>query len=442
MKRVLFSPIGGTDPISNDRDGAMLHICRKYKPDYVYLYLSKEMIEFHQRDNRYLYCLEQLGKKLDHHFEVELIERNDMKEVQIFDSFINEYRDILNYIVKKHPECEYYLNVSSGTPAMKSSLQMLSLLMDHKMIPIQVSTPVKKINPHLEDHEEYEVELYWEFNEDNDSSLYEDRCIESKGNNLLDQIKKQIIINHIYSYDYVAAMIVAETLVNPLSENVLSYLRAANWRLQLNIYGIQTELKERKSDILPVRNEKYRNIFEHILNLQIKLRKEEYVDFVRGLTPVIMDIFQIAVEQCEHLNYKDYISKNRYGVDCWDRDKVYKNPRLRQALERFFKDHAKYKEMYSSNLAPVLEEFSDNQEIAVLSKEIRSIESKVRNLPAHEIISVTKDWITRHADGNTPEQILEKLKRYTMLLNIGIKKEYWNSYDDMNALVVDMIKRE
>ena len=53
-------------------------------------------------------------------------------------------------------------------------------------------------------------------------------------------------------------MTVAETLVNPLSENVLSYLRAANWRLQLNIYGIQTELKERKSDILPVRNEKYR----------------------------------------------------------------------------------------------------------------------------------------------------------------------------------------
>ena len=34
MKKILFSPIGGTDPISNFRDGAMLHICRIYKPCY------------------------------------------------------------------------------------------------------------------------------------------------------------------------------------------------------------------------------------------------------------------------------------------------------------------------------------------------------------------------------------------------------------------------
>ena len=49
MKKILFSPIGGTDPISNFRDGAMLHICRIYKPDIVYLYLSKEMCEFQEK---------------------------------------------------------------------------------------------------------------------------------------------------------------------------------------------------------------------------------------------------------------------------------------------------------------------------------------------------------------------------------------------------------
>ena len=52
MKKILFSPIGGTDPISNFRDGAMLHICRIYKPDIVYLYLSKEMCEFQEKDDR------------------------------------------------------------------------------------------------------------------------------------------------------------------------------------------------------------------------------------------------------------------------------------------------------------------------------------------------------------------------------------------------------
>ena len=45
-KIILFSPVGGTDPISltNCCDGSMLHICRHYKPDKVMLYMSKEMI--------------------------------------------------------------------------------------------------------------------------------------------------------------------------------------------------------------------------------------------------------------------------------------------------------------------------------------------------------------------------------------------------------------
>ena len=97
MKKILFSPIGGTDPISNFRDGAMLHICRIYKPDIVYLYLSKEMCEFQEKDDRYRYCLEQLGKKLDKHFEVIEIQKNELEEVQVFDTFMKEYRDLIQF---------------------------------------------------------------------------------------------------------------------------------------------------------------------------------------------------------------------------------------------------------------------------------------------------------------------------------------------------------
>lgn len=63
MTRVLFSPIGGTDPISNCRDGAMLHICRVYKPDIVYLHMSKEMLEFQRQNDRYRYCIKKLGER-------------------------------------------------------------------------------------------------------------------------------------------------------------------------------------------------------------------------------------------------------------------------------------------------------------------------------------------------------------------------------------------
>lgn len=54
-KIILFTPVGGTDPISstNCRDGSMLHICRNYKPDKVIMYMSKEMLENQEADDRY-----------------------------------------------------------------------------------------------------------------------------------------------------------------------------------------------------------------------------------------------------------------------------------------------------------------------------------------------------------------------------------------------------
>jgi len=49
---VLFSCVGGHDPVASYADGAILHICRIYKPQKVVLYLSKEMLErTHQPNN-------------------------------------------------------------------------------------------------------------------------------------------------------------------------------------------------------------------------------------------------------------------------------------------------------------------------------------------------------------------------------------------------------
>ena len=63
---ILFSPVGGTDPISatNCRDGSLLHICRVRKPNKVILYMSQEVLENQKKDNRYLYCLEKCKQPL------------------------------------------------------------------------------------------------------------------------------------------------------------------------------------------------------------------------------------------------------------------------------------------------------------------------------------------------------------------------------------------
>ena len=53
MKKVLFSPIGNTDPIRECYDGACLHIVRHYQPDEVVLFFTKEMWEREQANHCY-----------------------------------------------------------------------------------------------------------------------------------------------------------------------------------------------------------------------------------------------------------------------------------------------------------------------------------------------------------------------------------------------------
>ena len=64
--RILFSPVGGSDPIKRMLDGPMLHCCRVYKPDIVCLYFTQSMLEYENRDQRYTWALEKLGEKLNH----------------------------------------------------------------------------------------------------------------------------------------------------------------------------------------------------------------------------------------------------------------------------------------------------------------------------------------------------------------------------------------
>lgn len=158
MNRViLFTPIGGTDPISatNCKDGSMLHICRFYKPDKVVMYMSKEMLDYQEKDNRYRYCLDNLAKMQGREMEYEIIERKELTRVHEFDYFYQDFRTVISEIYKEIDETDtLLLNVSSGTPAMKSGLLVLQTLGEFPAKVIQVATPEKRINEHY--HKDYD----------------------------------------------------------------------------------------------------------------------------------------------------------------------------------------------------------------------------------------------------------------------------------------------
>ena len=85
--RILFSPVGGSDPIKRMLDGPMLHCCRVYKPDIVYLYFTQSMLEYENKDQRYTWHWKNC-EKLNHKFEIIKIEREDLVDVRGFIFFI------------------------------------------------------------------------------------------------------------------------------------------------------------------------------------------------------------------------------------------------------------------------------------------------------------------------------------------------------------------
>ena len=134
-KKFLFSPLGGTDPISQDnyKDGSMLHICRFEKPDKVFLYLSKEMVGYEKEDHRYTYCLDKLMELQGRKFEYVLDEHPELVDVYDYDYFYREFSSAINKIMQEEMDetDTLILNISSGTPAMKSALAVMQTISEY-----------------------------------------------------------------------------------------------------------------------------------------------------------------------------------------------------------------------------------------------------------------------------------------------------------------------
>ena len=78
---------------------------------------------------------------------------------------------------------------------------------------------------------------------------------------------------------------------------------------------------------------------------------------------------------------------------------------------------------------------ANKQEIIDNVEKLREIEEKIRNIAAHEIVSITDD-IIRKKTGCNSDDIMERIKKCFAYTGINIKKEYWNSYRDMNEKII------
>lgn len=438
-QKILFSPLGGTDPISNFRDGSMLHICRVYKPDVVFLYLSKEMCEFHKKDDRYLYCIRKLSESIDHKFEVKLIERPELENVYEFDFFYKEFESLLREIHRQY-DGEILLNVSSGTPAMKNALNILSELMGMRLSPIQVVTPEGKINSHEEDRNNYDVESYWELNQDNDSDIFHDRTTKIKNRNQTAVFMINNIKRLIDAFDYTAALDLAESIKEFILPEVVQLLKIACARISMDYSGY-AKAGGRKYDFMPVQSSDSRGIVEYILILQIKEEKAEYADILRAITPVFYELCKMAVQKrcgidLNKVTYMDkYTGAIKWKIDMQNADE--------KTYDFFVETYGEYRGGFvaSDQLTKMIYKFENDATCRKAFDEFRAIEEKVRNIAAHNLVAITDDWI-RSKCGYTAKQIIKKLKSLSVISGIKVTQEGWNSYLYMNKVIKDKLLLE
>ncbi len=440
-KVVLFSPLGMSDPTRGEHDGAYIHICRIYKPQKVYLYMSKEICQYDKKDNRYSIYLEKLCDKFNFTCQVEKIKKEDLEDVSNFDLFYNDFIKILKKIRAENPDTQILLNLSSGTPQMKSALLFVSKLSNIKVTPIQVNTPIMKSNTaHIVDGD-YDIELEWEFNIDNQEKEFQDRSRIVEGENLNVIIKKELIEKHIATYDYKAALEVAEDIKEYLNFKTMALIESGKCRLVLDVGNAERLARSVGYELIPYKFKKdEKGLFEFILSLSIKLKKGETADFIRGISPVLTDLFKVYL-----------LNRNKIDVDNFcviDKIRTVQNQIL--TYNKLGKYKAIYDEEYShvggfkdypvtaSNLMPLIREEGEIK-VKDIAEKLLTVERNVRHIAAHQITEINEKLIRKQTSwksevGIGSEEILKMLQDL-FAIAIPIPKDAWTSYDKINEKI-------
>ena len=443
---ILFSPLGGNDPVSetNLYDGSMLHICRHYDIDKVYLYMTKEIWKNHKKDNRYEFFIDRLAKQKDKKIEYITIEDSELERVQEYDQFFFRFEGIIDKIMQEKGEDDnIFINISSGTPAMKNALVILQDLKDYDCKFIQVATPMKAMNKN-EHSDNPDWELLWELNAELEKDG-ENRCAENKCPSLSRLRQEEIIKKHIDEYDYRAALSVARGMEKHSTKNYIDELVRAVNRYNLNMKKVDNDYKKDGFDITPVKSGDARKLFEYALWLNIKLKREEYVDFIRGITPLVVELFEIILKNKGKLDINNYCKNNDNDIRVWDETKVTdklpgKDVSIKEIVNKEYQiKHSdsgrsgefKLSMIYSEALMYLIKNLIDDKLLVETVSNIRAVEEDIRNLAAHDIVSLDSDYI-REKTEFTPVQIMDMIKILFSRTNFSIKKEDWNSYEDMN----------
>ncbi len=459
---VLIPETGSEDSKKFDvYDASMMHIYRKYLPDFTYLYMTKEIFITEQTDHRYTKSMAKLAESNGKTF----VEGQDYGIIQskvdrVFDMdvFYDEYLGILTAIRNMHGEdSQIIVNISSGTPAMKTSLFVLRSMRNLNIELVQATDPEPSKKP--VPIKDFVVDDFWTLNrdriltEDPNGTKKEFRLHVATNRNLNAMKINGIMKELIDAYEYDAARKIYETFfaeegdfVSTERSKLLDFLTFAENRVMLRIANLKDnkthKYEEFKTSYVPCYPDKRVYItMEYANRLKLYFDCKDYTGAARALTPLDTKLLSKVLEE-------------KIGIDpftCTD-DKAHLKPvdSLPEPLKNIYIE-AYPKCKTNNNKTDLLSVGSLFKMIKVAYKnerksevyqavaKIADIETRVRNVVAHTLASYSENKFLVDAQLKDVDELLNLYSTIWSAAGFGDASLEWNLYDKMNVDIKKLI---
>lgn len=207
-------------------------------------------------------------------------------------------------------------------------------------------------------------------------------------------------------------------------------------RMQLNRKEVSRLQNKFAYDIYPVKGGDRQKTFEYALVLQIKLMRNELVDFVRGITPISIDLLYVIMKKYCGFDINNFTAIKK-GVRKWDKKKVLASE-IQTILETGYGDPFKYGMVSSTHIEKIISAFCTDEMIKDKVSKMVLVEGKIRNKAAHEIVSVTDEWMYKET-GITANELMEIIRYLCGKADIVVGKASWDSYKQFNDDIIKLI---
>lgn len=229
------------------------------------------------------------------------------------------------------------------------------------------------------------------------------------------QCQYQVLLSHLEYYQYEALSKELNKLDNWQSEAINHLLDLAKAILAVDLTTVNQKAPHTPLSINTSVSSLERKAYYYLQTLTLQLSRGELADYLRGLTPLLVDLFRLSIERDFFPRLSEFIqpiskptvdNQPLYRGIQWSRERVeLDNNIIRKTWAKYYGHTFNYDHyVSSSHLVKLIETQSKNEKLITLTGKIRRLEKYLRNLAAHEVVKVDEEYFTARVQ-MTPEEV-------------------------------------